>query len=73
MSAADRVLERFDDIFRLLSGNPNAGPARPRLGRTIRTFTVEGYVLCYRVSTDAIEVIAILHGARKITRRLLED
>lgn len=73
IGAADRILERFDDVFRLLSDNPDAGPSKPRLGRGIRTFTVEGYVICYRVTPEAIEVIAILHGARNITRRLLED
>jgi toxin ParE1/3/4 len=72
-SAADRILERFEDIFRLLAGSPNAGPAKPRLGKAMRTFTVEGYAICYRVTPDAIEVIAILHGARNITRRLLEE
>ena len=73
IGAADRILERFDDIFRLLSDNPNAGPSKPRLGKGRRTFTVEGYVICYTVSPVAIEVIAILHGARNITRRLLDD
>lgn len=73
ISAADRILERFDDVFQLLSDNPNAGPSRPRLGKGRRTFTVEGYVICYTVTPSAIEVIAILHGARNITRRLLEE
>jgi toxin ParE1/3/4 len=73
MSAADRILERFDDVFRLLSDNPNAGPSKPRLGKGRRTFTVDGYVICYTVSPVAIEVIAILHGARNITLRLLEE
>ncbi|RYE88232.1 MAG: type II toxin-antitoxin system RelE/ParE family toxin [Hyphomicrobiales bacterium] len=73
ITAADHILDRFDEIFRLLSDNSSAGPAKPRLGKGMRTFTVEGYVICYRVSPDAVEVIAILHGARKITRRLLED
>ena len=73
MGAADRILERFDDIFRLLADNPNAGPSKPRLGKGRRTFTVEGYVICYTVTPKAIEVIAILHGARRITRRLLEE
>lgn len=73
ITAADRVLDRFDDIFRLLSDNPNAGPSQPRLGVGIRTFTVEGYVVCYRLGADAVEVVAILHGARDITRRLIDE
>ena len=73
ITAADRILERFDDVFRLLSDNPNAGPSRPRLGKGRRTFTVEGYVICYTVSPTAIDVMAILHGARNITRRLVDD
>ena len=73
LRAADRIADRFRDVLVLLADNPNAGPAKPRLGRGIRTFTVEGYVICYSVRPDAIEVLAILHGARNITRRLLEE
>ena len=72
-AAADRVLGRFDDIFTLLSENPNAGPAKPPLGKGRRTFNAEGYVICYRVTPKAVEVDAILHGARNITRRLFDE
>ena len=73
LGAADRLLDRFEDVFRLLSENPLAGPSRPDLGNGIRTFTVEGHVICYRVVGNAIVVASIFHGARNITRRLLEE
>ena len=73
LSAADKLLQRFEDAFRLLSENPEAGRARPDLGDNIRTFAVAGHVICCRPDHDAITVAAIFHGARNITRRLLDD
>jgi len=73
IGAADRLASRLTEVYLLLSENPEAGPSKPHLGDGIRTFTVSGHVICYRVTPDAIEVVAVFHGARNITRRLLEE
>lgn len=73
LNAADRIVDRFRDILVLLADNPLAGQSKPLLGDGVRTYVVEGHVLCYRATESTIEVVAIFHGARNITRQLLED
>ena len=66
------IVDRFTDIFVLLADNPEAGRRRDDLGRGIRSYVVEGYVICYRIGAEMLDIVGIFHGARRITRRLLE-
>lgn len=73
IAAADGIVDRFSDIFVLLADNPEAGRRRDDLGRRVRSYVVEGYVVCYRIGAETLDVVGIFHGARRITRRLLEE
>lgn len=70
--AADGIVDRFSDIFVLLADNPEAGRQRDDLGHGVRSYVVDGYVTCYRIDGETLDVVGIFHGARRITRRLLE-
>jgi toxin ParE1/3/4 len=72
VAAADGIIDRFTDIFVLLADNPEAGRRRDDLGRGVRCYVVEGYVICYRIGAEMLDIVGIFHGARRITRRLLE-
>ncbi|MGJ4925981.1 type II toxin-antitoxin system RelE/ParE family toxin [Bradyrhizobium sp. HKCCYLS2038] len=71
-TAANALLHRFDRAIRTLADNPLAGRERPELGRDIRSFPVGNYILFYIPTTNAIEVVRILHAARDITTEELE-
>jgi toxin ParE1/3/4 len=47
-SAADRTLDRFEEVLSMLRDNPMGGRARPELASDIRSFPVGNYVLFYR-------------------------
>jgi toxin ParE1/3/4 len=64
-TAADRLVTRFDEVFQLLSQQPESGVAIERIAPGLRTFTVGNYVIFYRPLSDGIRLIRILHGARK--------
>ena len=67
IAAADRLLDRIGDIFRLLTDNPKAGRLRSELAPHIRSWAVGNYVVFYAVQSDGVDVVRVLHGARDIT------
>ena len=66
--AARRVVLRLRDLARLLAGAPALGRRRPELGRHLRSFAADPYVLFYRpLEAEAgIELVRVLHGARDV-------
>ena len=47
---------------------PLMGPARPELGRDLRSFPVGDYLLIYRPVKEGIELVRVVHGARNLRR-----
>ncbi len=65
-SAADQILDMFQEKFRLLGEHPQLGRSRKDLGEALRSFPVESYVVIYRYRKECIEIIHVIHGARDI-------
>ena len=63
---ARSVVQRLRLRARLLKTHPEAGRPRPELGDGIRSLIDRPYVLLYRIEGAAVEVVAILHGARDL-------
>ncbi len=68
--AADRLLEEIDRKFVLLAENPRLGRARPDIAPEFRHWPVGNYLILYRLVTDGIEVVRVVHGARRFDRLL---
>lgn len=66
--AALRMIDTFDEKFKLLADFPGAGPARDELSPGLRSFPVGNYVIFYRKAADGIEVVRVLHGARNLRK-----
>ena len=66
--AARRVMTRLRDMARLLAGAPALGRCRPELGRDLRSFVADSYVLFYHplAGGAGIELVRVLHGARDL-------
>lgn len=64
--AAARLLDRIDEICRLLATQPGMGRPRPDLHPGVRSFPVGSYVIFYRQVTEGIQVLRVMHGARDI-------
>lgn len=71
ISAADRLLDKLDETLRSLAESPEMGRARPELLPMLRSFPVGSYLLFYRPRRDGIELLRIVHGARRL-RSLFE-
>jgi toxin ParE1/3/4 len=68
LAAAVRLIQMFDDKLDMLAEMPGLGPARPELGKGLRSFPVGAYVLIYRPSDDGIELLRAVHGARNLRK-----
>jgi toxin ParE1/3/4 len=66
--AADRMIDKFFDGAHQLQLFPGSGRARPELAgdRALRFWHVGEYQIAYRVSANAVEIAAVLHGRRDI-------
>lgn len=66
-AAADRLLDRIDEVCGHLAENPKLGPARPELRPGLRTMIVARYLILYRVMPNCVEIVRVVHGARDLT------
>lgn len=66
--AADRMIDKFLERFRLLAGNPRMGQARPDIAPGVRCTSVGDYLLLYRITTRGVRVLRVLHGAMNYHR-----
>ena len=71
--AADRLIARFDDVFRRLLAQPLIGKATDELGADIRFFPTGSYLIFYRPVGENIENVRVLHGARDISAEFFRD
>ncbi|NGM23525.1 type II toxin-antitoxin system RelE/ParE family toxin [Roseomonas stagni] len=69
--SAGPLVDRLIDRVRLLAEHPEAGERLPRLGPGIRRLTAAPYLILYRIEAEEVRIVRILHGARRVTRRLL--
>jgi toxin ParE1/3/4 len=70
-AAAEAAIRRIVGMLRVVRGHPEAGAPRPRLGRAVRCAVAHPYLAFYERDGDAILVLRIMHGARRINRRSL--
>jgi toxin ParE1/3/4 len=66
--AADRFLLRIDSKLELYAENPGMGTARDNLAPGLRSFPVGNYLVFYRVASDGIELVRVLHGSRDLKK-----
>jgi plasmid stabilization system protein ParE len=67
LDAADRVLDRFLEVFELLGENPDMGHFREDLTtHPVRFFPVYSYLVIYMSGTSPVEIVRVLGGAQDI-------
>jgi plasmid stabilization system protein ParE len=67
IEAADRVLDALEKALYKLAKNPGIGHVREELAdRHHRFFLVCSYLIVYRIETQPLQVLRVLHGARDV-------
>jgi len=69
-AAALRVISRIEGAVSGLSRHPEAGRAGRIKGTRELVISGTPYVIPYRYRRDAIQILAVLHGARKWPKSL---
>jgi toxin ParE1/3/4 len=71
---AEKYNSRFESLYDQLADHPDGCPQRPKLGLHIRIGLVLPYVVIYRhvEGDDIVSVIRVVHGRRRLTRKLLQ-
>lgn len=76
-ATARKFNARFEALFDTLEAFPDSCPARPALGLHIRVGVVYPYLVIHRhvpgEDDDVVGIVRILHGRRRITRKLVND
>ena len=62
--AADRLIERIIAATARLADLPESGSPKPNIHPDARSVPVPPYVIYYRVRANAVEIVAVRHGAR---------
>lgn len=65
--AADHLLDEFEKKFTLLAGQPRLGAARSDIAPGLRHFPAGNYLILYREIGPGIEVVRVVHGARRLS------
>ena len=66
-NAADHLLDEFESKFALLAEQPRLGPARSDIAPELRYFPVGRYLILYCEIDNGIEVVRVVHGARRLS------
>lgn len=59
---ADRYLDSLDQRIRALARNPALGKSRDEVRKGYRALCVNRHTVYYTVSSEAIQIIRVLHG-----------
>jgi plasmid stabilization system protein ParE len=65
--AADKLEDEFFEAFESLAEHPRMGHTRPDLTeRDVRFWPIGSYLIVYRSVPTALQIVAVLHGARDV-------
>jgi toxin ParE1/3/4 len=65
--AADNLLDEIDAKALALASSPYLGAARPDIAPELRHFVVGRYLILYRIIPDGVQVVRVVHGARRLS------
>lgn len=66
LAAADRLIDRIVSRCQDLAAHPRLGPARPEIAPDARMLVVDDYLVLYRVEDANVEVVRVVHGAKRL-------
>lgn len=72
-SAAEKLLHRIFRSFGTLAAQPELGERRSDLMPGLRTFAVKGYIICYALIDNGIEIARVVHAARDLDAIMKRD
>ena len=72
LRSADGVVNRFEEIFRILAEYPDMGLDRPELGQGLKSFPDGRFIIFYRHNSRILDVVRVVAAARKVSADFFE-
>ncbi|OBZ93770.1 plasmid stabilization protein [Pararhizobium polonicum] len=72
LTAADRLLDSFQNRFEQLLVYPESGQRRDDIAAGLRHLTLGNHLILYRYSDGTVTILRVLHGRRKIGSETIE-
>jgi toxin ParE1/3/4 len=66
LDQAVKYVSEFEVVFRQLIGNPEMGVRRDEVKTGLRSFPKSHHIIFYRILTDHIRIVRVLHGSRDL-------
>src|SRR5262249_32633741 len=66
-AAADRLLDALQARWQLMATQPRSGAPRDDISPGLRPLVVGQYLSLYRVTSNEVVIIRVIHGRRNIT------
>ena len=66
IESAALMYYRFHALFETLADAPKAGRRREEFAFGLRSFAEGNYTVFYRIVSETVEIVRVLHGARDI-------
>jgi len=63
--AADRVIDQFTSIFERIAVFPEAGSRYQHPAGEFRVMVAGAYLVFYKIQSDGVDIVRVLHGARR--------
>ena len=60
----------FDDVFETISENPEIGRDRKEIIEELRSLAKDRHIIFYRILSNHIRIVRILHGSRDFPKFL---
>lgn len=73
LANADSFIDKLTERFVLLSEHPLAGRSRADLGDGLRSIVHQSYVIIYTANATGVDIVRVIHGARKIDETVSND
>ena len=70
LDQAVSYVSSFDDTFKMIAHNLEIGRERKEIQEDLRSFAKDKYVIFYRIRSDHVRVVRILHGSRDLPKFL---
>lgn len=64
--AADQKVDRITATCQLFADTPELGRRREEFRPGVRSFPIDNHLIFYRVGPERVDILRILHGARKL-------
>ena len=65
---ASTYLSGLETTLNMLVDGPNLGKLRPEIRKELRSFIYEKHIIFYRVLSDHIRIVRVLHSRRDIPK-----